>query len=452
MIDQLASQAHTAETSWRTLIPADLRPASGDIQLASLTHLSLSFGFGGENWMRQFLFGFKLIGNLSQVHCFPRNDKDARKLPAKMSRIMDSSRSCFPHRSSRSGYKNSGPLWNEAIDQVEKCWLLPPPLTYGGKPVIPKHAEMNIAPRVGLDQGAKMRDCDDPRHSRTNLACVVEPPIKLSRCGHVVELPNLVNRGDRDRHFSKADYEEAYKQLPLEWGHAKLSAIAIRDPVDKRWYGFLSRTLVFGAVSAVLHYNVSPRILSEISTKIFGIPLRCYFDDFGDIAPASLSETALQTFTLFCPKLGIQLNIAKAEVGRRIIFLGVDADFPCFDNGDKLAVSLPREKYPNLATPISGFLQEGLISSQELEKMIGNLGFGQTNLFGRFARTQLMPTYRKFYAETYVAELSDSERRILHGGWESSDLSDLVAPAALCLVLTSSSIQTKIPFLIELRA
>ena len=39
-------------------------------------------------------------------------------------------------------------------------------------------------------------------------------------------------------------------------------------------------------------------------------------------------------------------------------------------------------------------------------------GLLQTNLFGRCARTQLMPIYKKFYAIDYVAKLSDSYRRI----------------------------------------
>ena len=111
-----------------------------------------------------------------------------------------------------------------------KGWLLPPiPLTYEGDPFITKYHKLNIAFRFGLDQGGKLRACDDLRHARTTLACVVATPIKLVRWGHVVEHSNLANTGVRDWAFCKDDPEAAYKQLPLDWERAELSAIALRS-------------------------------------------------------------------------------------------------------------------------------------------------------------------------------------------------------------------------------
>ena len=95
----------------------------------------------------------------------------------------------------------------------------------------------------------------------------------------------MLNAHDRDLAFFKADHEAAYKQLPLGYSHANLAVIAPRSPVDDQWYGFVSRTLMFGAVSTVLHCNVLSRILSELVSQLLGIPLLCFFDDFGTVIP-----------------------------------------------------------------------------------------------------------------------------------------------------------------------
>ena len=77
---------------------------------------------------------------------------------------------------------------------------------------------------------------------------------------------------DRDLDFFKADHEADYKQLPMDVAHSKLAAIALRSPLDNRRYGFVIRTMVFGDVDDVLHYNVFPRLISEIPTHLFGTP------------------------------------------------------------------------------------------------------------------------------------------------------------------------------------
>ena len=59
-------------------------------------------------------------------------------------------------------------------------------------------------------------------------------------------------------------------------------------------------------------------------------------------------------------------------------------------------------------------MDEGSIPSNALEKIIGKSAFPQKNLFGKFARAQLRPLYKKFYAVNYAAKLSSDEKRIFH--------------------------------------
>ena len=288
----------------------------------------------------------------------------------------------------------------------------PSPLALGNSPTKLAHHQLNVAFMFGVEQGEKLRACDDLRHARKNLACVLGTPINLANWDHVAQLSNLVNAGSRDWAFFKADHEAAYKQLPLDAEKAKLAVAALRSPVDNRRYCFISRTMVFGAVAEVLRYNVSPSLISELFTQLFGIPLLVFFGDFGAITPCGISEAAIRTFALFCSKLGIKLKTEKSEAGRRITFLGLEGDFPCRANGFALSVCLTREKAEAWDVQLSSYIKAGCVSSNESGKLIGKLGFSQTNLFGKFARSQVISLYVKFYARPYFAALSQDGRSL----------------------------------------
>ena len=66
----------------------------------------------------------------------------------------------------------------------------------------------------------------------------------------------LDTRGRRKKWaFFKADRESAYKQPPMEPDHADLALVALRNPTSGKRMAFPPMALLFGAASAVLHYN-----------------------------------------------------------------------------------------------------------------------------------------------------------------------------------------------------
>ena len=156
-------------------------------------------------------------------------------------------------------------------------------------------------------------------------------PIKLATWDHVAEMCRSVEPSDRDWHFAKSDQEAAYKQLPLDWDRANLAVVSLRPPADGRWYCFVRSTLLFGAVAAVIHYNVFSRIISELMFRIFGAQIISYFDDFGGTLPDSMEIEGLNTFTRWCILLVICLKYKKSEVGGNITFLGI----LCLSHGKK---------------------------------------------------------------------------------------------------------------------
>ena len=421
---KLVSNSSPTDQAWNKLIPTCIRPAAGKLRLAPFMALMRHHNMGGSIWLQLFLFGFKLTGTLSQRFTFPTSEKAIRKPLIPLSKIASSTSSRFSDRASRSGFKNAQLLWDEAMGKTSKGWHTQAfPLSTTKAPFTLLDPQLNIAFRFGVQQPNKLRACDDLRYAMTNLACSVVAPIKLASWDHLAEMCRSIIPSQCDWHFFKADHEAAYKKLPIDWGESSLAVIALRNPADGRGYGFMSRTHMFGAISEVLHYNIFSRVVAELVCRTFGIPMLSYFDDFGALLPASLASRGLRVFSRWRELLGISLKLAKSEVGPRITFLGLLGSSPSVAGGMKLQVALTEEKASRWTASISNYLKEGVISSNELEKLIGKLCFSHTCLFGKFARTQLRCLYRKLYAPKYIAHLASHERLTLR--WWIDVLSNL---------------------------
>ena len=211
----------------------------------------------------------------------------------------------------------------------------------------------------------------------------------------------------------KADREAAYKKLPIDPSDQPFVEIALRRPSDGKWSGFTTRTLVFGAVAAVLHYNFFPRAITAVINRAFGVPMVFFFDDFAALVQLIMVDKALEVFSKFLQLVGIGLKTGKSSACNQIPFLGLLGSSPCSSNGFQLSISLTpekREKWPGL---IRTYLDRGELPHRCLDKMVGRLSFSQTALFGKFARTQLRPLCSKLQRRVYNDRLSALERDTL---------------------------------------
>ena len=129
---------------------------------------------------------------------------------------------------------------------------------------------------------------------------------------------------------------------------------------------------------------------------VFGIPMLSYFDDFGALLPAKLDKQAIRTFSAWCELIGAPPQAPKSEVGQQVTFLVLLGSFPTYKNGMQLNVTLPKGKSNKWPNQIHTHVNEGYISYNDLEKLIGKLCFSQTCLFGKFAREQLRCLYKNF--------------------------------------------------------
>ena len=125
----------------------------------------------------------------------------------------------------------------------------------------------------------------------------------------------------------KADCKVAYKQLPIDPADQATAIAALRHPSEGKWYGLVTKTLIFGSVADVLRNNLLSRILTALVNRYLGIPLVRYSDDFAAISPAVLGGSAMRTFSRFVRSLGFELNDKKFDLDSEVVSLGLIGPF-----------------------------------------------------------------------------------------------------------------------------
>ena len=137
-----------------------------------------------------------------------------------------------------------------------------------------------MAYRLGAQQEAKLRACDDLKHSLANRFCRNKTPIQLVTWGHISKLSRLLTQDGGEWHLCKADREAAYKQLPISPDDQWAEIVAMRHPTSGKWFGFVTRTPVFGSVAALLHYNILSGIWKALASHLLGTPQWCILATF----------------------------------------------------------------------------------------------------------------------------------------------------------------------------
>ena len=101
-------------------------------------------------------------------------------------KFSESTDSHFRERAAILGLENADPLCAEATDRAKEGWLLnPAPLPHGAKLLLWISKRYNVPFIFGVLLADKLRACDDLEHSMANLACAVETPTHLLRCGNI---------------------------------------------------------------------------------------------------------------------------------------------------------------------------------------------------------------------------------------------------------------------------
>ena len=422
-LSTLVEHPECSSEPWYALRPKELSAAPKELNIALLAQLASFTGIGALNWLSGYIYGFPITGTISQSKTFPLTQKPDNPKPLSLTELWEGAADRFRLRSKRPP-KMADTLWTEALQQVDMGWLDQPRLLNadGRFADAPDQPVVN-AFRFPVIQGEKIRACDDLKASLTNRACSVLSPITLPTWEHIAQISSELALSRRAIALGKADESDAYKKQPLSPSDATSAVITLYGP-DKKWYGFISRSQIFGSTASVIHYNTFSRLLVSLFVRLFGIPMVGFFDDFGFVIFADVMDQALSAFINFCRLLGVHLSAKKCAVGTTITFLGLKGSFPSPSNRFTLRIALDPEKATKWSSLIESFISAQSIDSNSLDKLLGRLSFATTNIFGKFARAMAKPLYDLRHSPNFVEPLND-ELTLNLKWWLSALVGDL---------------------------
>ena len=136
----------------------------------------------------------------------------------------------------------------------------------------------NAASRATVVQDGEFRPCDELRHIQENpRKAILTPLTLLPTWGRRSEIAMAVFLLTSLGPLLRGGLASAYKQRPLDPAQANLSVISLLRPETGQWVDFVPKAILFGSVSASLHYNCFSRCLDFLINRRLGAPVLRYF-------------------------------------------------------------------------------------------------------------------------------------------------------------------------------
>ena len=123
-VEQIVHEEKQTQEQWGPSTPNDLKGNLPSLRTVALLDIMTKFGLGGERWMRQFIFGSPIVGELEQTGAFPREASE--RPPHPINEIWTGNAACYKLRARASGALNATTLRADSPDQVKKGWLADP--------------------------------------------------------------------------------------------------------------------------------------------------------------------------------------------------------------------------------------------------------------------------------------------------------------------------------------
>ena len=279
--------------------------------------------------------------------------------------------------------------------------------------------------------GGKDRAIINAARSRLNDFTEVRTPISLDGPSQVISTAKLINKINPkiNLHTIKKDQSDAYKSLNLHRSQKKFACIGLIIPPgtnDKFEVGelalYFSKTLFFGAESAVVLYNTLSRSLVAIMRRLLGLPTLAYFDDFLILVRKELVEPVRKLISEIFELFQIKIRVEKDEFGEKVTWLGVSYSW---EEESKLKLDISKSRKKNILDALKEIIKTRRVSKDELHKLIGRLESVQQIQGGRVGRPYIFPLYTKLYAAHFNEKISERAIRALKWWKEVIEKEDL---------------------------
>ena len=265
--------------------------------------------------------------------------------------------------------------------------------------------------RFGIWQKGKLRPIDDFRENRVNEAfscgdkidlhamdnmlwtllafmrftlhqehCRLETSDGEVLSGQVHPLWKSMPKGCQLTAF---DLESAYKQLPLHESEYDCTVVTLKGPEPKDGPKcFFMRTLPFGSVASVLHFNRVARLLWRVGIEL-NLMWFNYFDDYPCISPSIQSKSTMMTVKGIFGLLGFKFAEDKlSDFANTAEMLGVMVDASKSDEG-LVKVDNKESRKSEVVNALNDIIRDACLVPADLPALIGRLQFADMQLSGR---------------------------------------------------------------------
>ena len=179
------------------------------------------------------------------------------------------------------------------------------------------------------------------------------------------------------------DLESAYKQLPLHESEYDCTVVTLKGPAPEDGPKcFFMRTLPFGSVASVLHFNRVARLLWRIGIELNLMWFNC-FDDYPCISPSIQSKSTMMTVKGLFGLLGFKFAEDKlSDFADTAEMLGVVIDASRSSDG-MVKIDNKESRKTEVVNALNVILRDAQLIPADLPALMGRLQFADMQLSGR---------------------------------------------------------------------
>ena len=280
-------------------------------------------------------------------------------------------------------------VWKQTEEEVEKGW------TWFDNTCDVK--SKLLAKRFGLKQGEKVRLIDDCTIGGFNATCGSSERLRVHSVDEMAAyiawcLTNLPAEAMEEVVGKTYDLKNAYKQYGIASSDRDLLRLAVWNPKEKAVNFLGANALPFGAIGSVSAFL-------RISMAVWFVGIRglrscwtSFFDDYTLLSKRLAANSAAIAAESLFELLGIQFaRDGKKAVNwdTKVKTLGVQFDLKPENQKGVVLLGHTESRVQELKAVLEGFLNSGVMTSKDAERLRGRLQWFESFAGGRVAQQAL---------------------------------------------------------------
>ena len=265
--------------------------------------------------------------------------------------------------------------------------------------------------RFGVEQGGKLRGCDDGARCGHN---------KRTRMGETIhcigaDFPAIVAREfakwvDCQCWIGTDDVEAAYRRILNSM--PQYTVVALTDPASGQVRYFLIPGFPFGLKSAVVAFNRVEEFLIEVSRVLMLVVCGHYYDDAVTVEPRFAGRSGQRAIWFVHASVGIPFALKKHECMRSANpFTGIVTDFARTPGYVEMRVKTSRKR--KMLRVMDAILKKGELTGAEAASLRGKLYFTSLTAFGGVGRAPLQVLARRQYGDDGYTKVDEDMHRAI---------------------------------------